>query len=183
MSPFTPAGERARWKILYDLLRAKDVGDTITYRELADAVDLDPDRNRTTIQFALRRAAQEYLVIDKRAVDNLPNEGYRVTEAEEHLRLARTHQRRATRSVRRGQQLLEHVDWDAITDPAARHALQLAGALIARQADVMRRLDIRQRHLEETMAAVTEKSERTDGELDDLRARMARLEDRLSGST
>lgn len=31
MSPFRPSGERARWRILYEMLTALNVDDTISY--------------------------------------------------------------------------------------------------------------------------------------------------------
>jgi len=176
MSPFTPSGDRARWRVLYELLRSKEVGDVVTYREMGKVLDLHPDRDRQTMQLAMRRAVREYLTVDKRATDVIPNEGYRVVEAVEQLGLARRHQRSASRSLDSARAQLDNVDWARIQDPEARRALELAGVMLGRQQDMMRRMDIRQRRLEEIVDAVAVKSERTDAELDELRARLARLE-------
>lgn len=178
MSPFTPTGDRARWRILYELVKTRDVGDIITYDEMGAALGVDPATDRTVIQLAFRRAAREFLVHNMRATDVIPNTGYRIVEATEHLGLAQRQQRRAGRAIAASRSVLDHVDWSRVTDPEARKALELAGVMIARQQDMMARMDIRQRRLEEVVDVVAAHADRTDAEMDDLRARLARLEAR-----
>jgi hypothetical protein len=181
-----PAGERARWRMIYDLLQGKQPGDLITYAEMGTALDLDHTRqqDKLTIQLAMRRAAKEFEIVDRHAVDAVRNVGYRVVHADEHLGLARRHQRKAGKAVVRARSKVTHVDLNEVTDPAARAALELAAVVLSRQEDMMRTFSIRQARLERTVEMVTkqtgDQAQRTDDQLNELRERLARLESRSS---
>lgn len=179
MSPFEPAGDRARWRVLYDLLREARVGEVITYGEMAEALDLDPAKDRTTIQLAMRRAAKELETQDKHAVEVIVNEGYRIVEPETHLDLAQKQQRRAGKALERGQSKVVNVDLNGM-DPELRKAFEVVAGAFAAQIDFNRRLSARQEHLEKAVDAVTqgstEQHQRTEEELAELRERLARLE-------
>lgn len=177
MTPFEPVGESARWRVLYDLLRKRNDNDILTYAEMGEALDLDPVKNRHAIQMAFRRAAKEYEQVDQRAVDVLPNVGYRVVEPPEHLRLARRHQKRSRKELTKGQSKVTHVDLSGM-DPETRRAFMVVGQAFAMQADMMRRMDVRQSRLEEAVASTVGKQERSEEELAELRARLERLENR-----
>jgi hypothetical protein len=175
MSPFTPVGDQARWRILYDLLVKAGVGDVVTYGAMGGALDLDPDEDRHAIQMALRRAAREYEVMDSRALEAVPNEGYRVVEPQRHLVLARQHQKKAGRSLDRGRSKVEHVDLAGVDDET-RRAFELVVVALARVAEFNQRLDIRQKKLERQVEAAQSAQEHTSEELADLRARLEKLE-------
>ena len=89
MEHFKPAGEQARWKYLYDLLKVTDEDQVLTYDEMAAALNLDPLEDRMSIRAALYRAAKELEEVDRRAVAVVPNRGYRVVRPKEHVELAR----------------------------------------------------------------------------------------------
>ncbi|BBC66956.1 hypothetical protein MMRN_38520 [Mycobacterium marinum] len=116
MSPFEPAGAVARWRVLYDLLGERTVGDVLTYDTMAEALELDPVKDRHTIQVAMRRAAKELEQEDKHALEPVQNVGYRIVEPEEHLKLARQHQRRSSRALVRGHSKVVNVDLSSV-DP------------------------------------------------------------------
>lgn len=175
MTPFEPVGEQARWRILYDLLRKLEVNDTLSYAEMGEALELDPDADRSRIQMAFRRAAKEYEEVDQRAVDVVTNVGYRIVEPPEHLRLARRHQKRSRGELTKGQSKVVHVDLSGM-DVETRRAFAVVGQAFAMQQDMMRRMDVRQSRLEEAVAATVEKQERSAEELAELRARLERLE-------
>lgn len=175
MSPFTPRGTRARWRIIYDLLCAAKVDDIVTYEQLAEALELDPDSDRHTVQMAVRRAAQEHEQADKRALDVVPNVGYRIVRAPEHLTLARRHQKRSSRALVRGHSKAVNVDLSNVDD-ATRHALEMVARAFSMQMDFNRRFDVRQKRLEDAVSAVNERTERTEAEMTELRARLERLE-------
>lgn len=175
MSPFKPAGDRARWRMVYDVLCAASIGDLITYEQLGEATGLDPVTERQKIQMAVRRAADEYLDTDKRALDVVIDEGYRVANASGHLVLARRHQSRATKQLQRGHDKASKVDLSGV-EPETRHALEVVAQAFALQMDYNRRLDVRQQRLEDALTDVTERSERTEAEVAELRARLERLE-------
>lgn len=185
MSPFQPSGERARWRFLYDLLRTAQVGEVVTYNEMAQALDLDPTKDRATIQLAMRRAARELEVEDKHAVQVITNEGYRIVEPGQHLDLAQKHQRKAGRSLVRGQSKVVNVDLNGM-DRETRKAFEVVAGAFAAQIDFNRRLSVRQANLERAVEAVTaqteEQQQRTADELAALRERLRLLEERTSGS-
>ena len=185
MAPFEPAGEQARWRVLYDLLREANVGEVVTYDEMAEALELHPVDDRTRVQLAMRRAAQELETVDRHAVEAITNKGYRIVEPERQMDLARRHQRKAGRSLKRGHSKVTNVDFNGM-DPDVRSAFEVMAGAFAAQIDFNRRLSARQEKLEAVVESVTQRSDehqqRTDDELAALRARLARLEGKTSGS-
>ena len=175
MTPFEPAGDKARWRIIYDVLTTKDVGDTVSYDELGETLDLDPAQDRHTIQLAMRRASKNSEIEDKRALEAVPNQGYRIVEAEEHLRLARGQQKRAGRALGRGQSKVVNVDFNGM-DPEVRKAFETVAIAFSMQMDMLRRTDIRQNKLEEILAEVSQRGERSEAEIAELRERLEHIE-------
>ncbi len=174
MAPFRPAGDRARWQVIYDLLRKTETGRVLTYAEIAEALGLD-ERERHAIQMAVRRAAKQHEVQDNRAIEAVPNVGYRVVEAPEHLRLARSQQKRSTKALERGHSKVVHVDLTGV-DPATRGLFEAMVRGFSLQMEFNRRFDVRQKRLEQSLDAMSERTERTEQEIADLKARLARLE-------
>lgn len=175
MSPFESLGGRARWRVIYALLREARVGEVVTYREMAEALDLDPLKDRPKVQLATRRAVRELETEDRRTVDSVANSGYRIVEPEQHLVLARRHQRKAGRSLARGQAKVTHVDFNGM-EPEVRKAFEVMAGAFAAQIDFNRRLSVRQDDIERALDAVTQQTGRTDEELEALRERVRRLE-------
>ena len=103
MSPFQPVGNQARWRTLYDMIQQRPTDSVITYDEMGEALQLDPIRDRHTMQMAMRRAAKESEEYDARALDSVPNEGYRIVQPHEHMRLAKDQQKRSRSALVRGQ--------------------------------------------------------------------------------
>lgn len=175
MSPFEPVGAKARWRIVYDLLRATGTGEVLSYERIGEALGLDHAADRHGIQMAVRRAAKEHEVNDRRAIEAVPNAGYRIVEAPEHLRLARGQQKRAGKALERGQSKVVHVDLSGL-EPETRRAFEVVARAFAMQMDFNKRFDVRQKRLEESVDAMSERTERTEQEIADLKARLARLE-------
>ena len=175
MAPLQPAGERARWRTVYDLLRKAATGEVITYERLAEALGLDAEADRHTIQMAVRRAAREHEVSDDRALDVIPNTGYVIVPAADHLRLARRHQKRADKSLARGHSKVVHVDMSGM-EPDIRNAFEVMARAFALQMDFNKRFNVRQSRLEDAVNTMSERTERTEAEIAELKARLARLE-------
>lgn len=175
MSPFEPAGETARWRILYELLSGCDVDQVVTYEQMAEALELDATADRHMMQVAMRRAAIELEKVDRHAVEAVINVGYRVVEPEEHLRLAKGQQRKSSKALARGHSKVVNVDLSDV-DPEVRKAFQVVASAFAMQMEFNRRTDVRQKKLEDALDSVREKSVRTDEEVAELRARLERLE-------
>lgn len=180
MSDFKPIGDRARWLDIYDLLRAAQINEVVTYESMAEAIGLDPDKDRTTIQGVVRRAAKEYEQVDKRAIVAVANEGYRVVEPQEHLGLARRHQKRSSRSLTRGHSKAVNVDLSKI-DPETRKALDVVANVIAMQQDFARRAEAKLSSHDRAIKSLVEAKERTDSERDEFRARLEKLEAGMGG--
>lgn len=174
---FAPKGDQARWRTVYDRLKTAAVGDVVTYEELGDALGLHPDNDRHPIQMAIRRAAKQYQDVDNRALDAVPNKGYRVVEASEHIVLAKRHQARSSRALERGHRVATHVDLSQV-DEQTRRALETIGAAFSVQMDFNRRMDVRQRRLEQVVAAQSARTDRTEAELAALRAEIEELKQR-----
>lgn len=173
--PFEPAGETARWRIIYDLLLKASVDQVITYEEMGHALNLDPEADRHAIQMAVRRAAREHEVNEGRALDVVANQGYRIVTVPEHLTLAKRHQRKAGRSLARGQSKVEHVDLTGV-DPETRRAFEVVAIAFQQQQDFIRRIDANQKKLARQVTAAASAQERTEDEIAELKARLARLE-------
>lgn len=182
MSPFEPAGERARWRMLYDLLLAKDLDDTLTYEEMAQATDLEYPGDKTKIQLAFRRAAKEFETENNHAAESIPNVGYRIVLPSEHLRLARTHERKSGRSLMRGQSKVVHVDLNGM-EPEIKRAFEITARAFAVLIDYSRRLDSRQSRVEQALDSMAVRQDRSDDEVAELRLRLARLEGNPATST
>jgi hypothetical protein len=175
VSPFTPIGDQARWRTVYALLTPLNVDDVLTYEQIGEALELDPSGDRHTIQMAMRRAAREYETEANRALDVVPNVGYRVVAAPEHLVLAKRQQRRAGKALARGHSKVVHVDLSSV-EPEVRTAFQVVAQAFAMQMDMNRRLTGRQDKLEEAVTEIAGRSERSAAEVAELRARLERLE-------
>jgi polyhydroxyalkanoate synthesis regulator phasin len=179
VNAFQPKGEQARWRAVYDILCKAETGSVVTYEQLGAMLRLDADEDRHAIQMAVRRAAVEHEQVDKRAIDAVPNVGYRIAEAPEHLGLARRHQRKAGRSLVRGNSKAVNVDLSDV-DPEVRHALEVMAQAFALQMDFNRRFAVRQSRLEDAVREITETQssdrQRTAAEVAQLRARVEKLE-------
>ena len=177
--PFAPAGERARWRIVYDVLATLGPGDVITYDQAAEMLGLDPLQDRGLIQSAVRDAARRNEVDNKHAIEAVRNVGYRVVEAIEHARLAKNYQRKSEVAIRSGKSKVVNVDLSCL-DHDTRRGFELMALAFSRQEDVNRKFDVRQQKLESALAAVTQKTDRSADEVAQLRARLEALETRSS---
>lgn len=172
---FTPVGEVARWRLVYQLMQRADVGDTITYKSMAKVLDLNSETDRDTIRAAVHRAAREYERNEKRAIDAVPNVGYRVVAPAEHLTLARRHQRKSYKALRRSHSKAVNVDVTGMP-MEMRKGFEVVARALAMQMEFNRRTDIRQKRLEEAVESMGERSDKTEAELQELRARLEKLE-------
>ena len=181
-SNFEPVGERARWLDLYDLLKATETNGVVTYEAMAEALDLDPVKDRASIRTALYRAAKEHEEIDKRAIKAIPNQGYRIVQPQEQLGLARGHQKRSTRALVRGHSKAVNVDMSQI-EPEARKAFEVVAGVIAMQMDFNRRAEAKLTAHDKAIRSLVEAKDRTESEREEFRARLEKLEAGLNPSS
>lgn len=172
MSKFAPVGEKSRKDYALEVLREHNVGDVVTYEVLEGRVGSE---DRPVIQAAVRDAAKDFLRFDQHAVEAVPNIGYRIVEPDGHVRLAEKQRKRSVRSLRRGSSLVSSVDFNGMT-PDARKLAEGMALGFAHLLEANARMDARVRSVERATDAVAEKQDRTDVEVAELRARLARLE-------
>lgn len=175
MAPFKPAGDRARWKIIYDVLSAAKPGDTVTYKDMAAKLDLDPVQDRHVIQMAVRRAAREYLTVNLNSLKAVPNVGYAVIEPSKKLALAEDFEKKGRKAIRRGKAHVDYVDVSAL-DADTRQMFEIMAWKFGQQDEAIRRLSVKQKRMQRQVEAAVSISEQTSGELEELRKRLEKLE-------
>lgn len=145
--PFTPAGEKARWKIIYERFQKSTYGQIIGYAELGSLIDVNSseDKGRHTIQMAARRATIQLERVEGRTTVSVRNTGYQIARPGEHLDIGRSRNRRAGRQLQRGENVTTGVDLNLVDDET-RKALTMLARGFAVQRDINRRvLDAQQR--------------------------------------
>lgn len=180
MAPFQPAGQQARWRTLYALLEDRQAGAIVTYQELAAAIEVEPDTayGRHAVQMAMRRAAKHLLTEQLRAVESVPNVGYRIAEPGGQIELARGHQGKAVRSLERGHDAVTYLDVSAL-DPDLRRGVELMARAFLAQREAVRALDVRQRRLEAALESVSTQSAATATQAAATAEQVERLRERL----
>jgi hypothetical protein len=182
MAPFIPIGEIARWRMIYHRLQTLEIGDTLTYEDAGAILGLDPIKERPAIQQVVRQAQPIFLREDNRALDAVRNVGYRVVEPGTQLVLAQRHQAKSGRSLRRGHQHVVHVDFNEM-EPNSRKAIEVLATAMAAQIDFNKRLTGRQEKLEKALAELAGQSTRTEDEIAQIKADLARLTAKLDTTT
>jgi hypothetical protein len=180
VTSFAPIGGIPRWRTVYDLLTAVEVAGVLTFEHAGSVLGLDPSTDRPVIAAACRRAGREYLTTHNRAIEPVPNVGYRVVAAKDHAPLARSHQTRSVRAVQRANRLATHVNIEEIDDPVARHAIGLIALVTGQQLDFARRTEAALRRTARDVASLSDRADRTEDETARIHARLARLEAQLT---
>lgn len=166
-APFTPKADVAEWRLIYDVLSGRDVGDVVTHQEMSDALGRSFAANRSPFYKAARVWGEKNL----RALVPVPGQGYRVVEAIEHEDIARRHHKRSRRALGRSRFAIRTVDRSRL-DPENLRRFDNMEINISRQQDMLRRLEARQTKTETRIAEQTADHEQT-------KARLARLEEAL----
>lgn len=176
--PFQPAGERARWRIIYeDVLLDASVGTVVTYDALGKALNLDPAADRHTIQLAVRKAAATLERQEGRVLDAIAGTGYEVVPLPKHLELANRHQLKARRSMARGRRKVDNPAIDLSTlDPTTRELFELAALKFQQQDEAIRRIESSQRRQARRISAAETALSLNDQQLAELQARVEKLE-------
>jgi hypothetical protein len=112
---FTPKGDKPEWQILYDaLLGDADFGTVITFEQLDRALGREFQSNRAP----LYRARDELGTRRKRWLVPVPTVGYRVTDAEDHVRVAVDHKRKSRRQLGMAVRVLSSTDLNRLSSDA-----------------------------------------------------------------
>lgn len=179
--PFESVGEKARWKLLYDKLCVMEVGAVLSYEIMGSLLDLDPVADRQTIRASLRRAADEFLEKNSRALDAVRGVGYEIVQPRDQLRLARQHGVKAGNQMQMAGKLATYVDFGGM-DPEVRKGFEVVALGFSQQLDVNRRQEQRNRDMVAALETASTHIERTDEEVAALNKRLAELEAKLNPS-
>lgn len=104
--PFEPIGDQARWKMLYDLVQAKAVGDEITYKEAEQILDCDREAVLGAMYYARRRLEAD----GQRSVRTVARFGWIVMTAAQEIDEAEKRRRKAGNRVRDGLRITSSVN-------------------------------------------------------------------------
>jgi hypothetical protein len=115
-----------------------------------DFLDL---KGKQAILAAARKAADELRTRDRKVFKIVRGHGYQLAQADQVIAMVRGHQARAVAEVEAGQSKIETIDLSRVDVTTAR-LVQATAMGFARQAVMMRQLDVRQNRLETAMAAL-----------------------------
>lgn len=177
--PFESIGEKARWKILYAKLITMNVGDVLTYSLMAELLDLDPDDDRHLMQTAIRRASQQFLQDDSRALEAVRGIGYEIVAPEDQLRLAKQHNVRAGNQITMARTLVVCVDLSEVQQ-AVRDGFEMMALGFSQQDEINRTQQRKNTAMMRALSMTSTKQERTQEEVDELQSRLAQLEKKLN---
>lgn len=169
--PFEPVGDEARWKLIYKHLLSLGVGDVVTYERLSEIVGFDIREDRSPY----RRARDEFLEVNQRALVNERGIGYKVVDAMAHREEARKKTKEADRRIDSAQQLLANANRNEMTAAEIGRVDAMLGALSGVR-DMTRRISRRQDRLEAALKAARRESKENVAELNE---RLERLEQAL----
>lgn len=172
MSLFEPIGEKSRKDLALELFAQYYPGDLIAYSDLSEAVGTS---NRTAVQAAVRDASKSFLKSCGHALEAVRGEGYRIVEPDGHARLSDKRRERSSRELSKAYDIVAYADESEMT-PDARRMTEGLRAVVSAQMDFNRRMDARLRSAEKATEAVVVKTDRTEAEVAELRARLERLE-------
>jgi hypothetical protein len=98
---FSPRGDKPEWRLVYEeLLANADYGHVVTYSELADVLNRDV-KDRQRLRAPIARARRELGNLRSMWLVAVPNVGYRVIQANEHVSVADDHKHRGQRQFTR----------------------------------------------------------------------------------
>jgi hypothetical protein len=147
MRPFQPRGEKAQWRIIYDLLDRLDVGDILGYDQITEALEVD---HINQVRGAVLRAARVWGQDRHRALTPVHKVGYRIVAGAETEILIRRQHRRTRRSAGRTRDLARDTDRSLLT-PADRAKWDRMEIELSRQADMVARIDTRTAKVEQAI--------------------------------
>ena len=164
---FTPKGDVAEWRMLYDRIRSLDIGGILTYEDMDEILGRDFKEDRGPIY----RCAKELEDNDHRTLAAVRNVGYRIVEPREHAQLATHHHRKSRRQLGKAVGKAASADRSKLTADERQRIDGLEMSL-RRHADMIRRLDERTAKQADELKALRREK---DGDVASLSERVDRL--------
>jgi len=168
---FTPKGERAEWRVIYDEARKLAPGDVLSYGRLSQVLGRDVRSGRVPVERVIRELQQA----DSRTLVCVRGQGYRIAAATEHEHLARRHSARSRRQLAKAAAAARSANRAELSPEQARRLDELE-MQFSQHAGMLRRLDARDRQRE---AEIRQLRRDTSGGLATLSGQVSRLADVL----
>lgn len=168
---FQPLGDVSRRQMVVDFFGDQPEGTVIAYETLEELLGVDRATCRSAVNAAKPGLERHHF----KSVVAVRGVGYRIVHANEHLAVARVHQKKSLRQLGRAKSPLDFVDLSKLTE-GERAAIVLGVTSIGMQMEYARRFDIRQTRLEAAQARTATVVQRSEEEIAELKLRLARLE-------
>lgn len=171
---FTPVGDVSRRQQVIELASTAKPGDLLTYDSLQQMLGCDLETVRSAVNQAkpgCQRELQKSLVAVR-------NEGYLVALPEQHLDIAKTHQRKGRRQTKKSLSAVEHTDYSQLSE-SDRTRFDIAVGVIRVLETWERRADLRyssREKLDEFILSQSDTNDRTSSDVANLKQRLARVE-------
>jgi Holliday junction resolvasome RuvABC DNA-binding subunit len=164
--PFTPKGDVAEWRMVYDKMKVLRPDEVMTTGQIEEALGRPLGQNRSPVYRAIKEMERNH----QRTLATVRGVGYRVALASEHFGLVIHHSDRARTQLRRGVERADSADrsvlradqaqqLDAIADLTVR-AVEFLGHM-AKRVDSHAKMieDVKQKNeeLDERVAALEKK--------------------------
>jgi len=175
---FQPIGEKSRADMLTDALAEADYGTEYTFDELATFAGLetgDVANVQSVVNAAKRRLTERH----RRAVESVRGKGYRIVEPEEQLRLSKKHTTKSRRQLVKARTNVAHADLHGLADEVRAQFTRQESKinyLLESQRRISKRQDNLDKLIEETTGRVDELQTVQATSLDEIRARLEKLE-------
>lgn len=175
----TLKGPKSQRQIVVDLIAPRDYDSVTTYEEIAAALGMHPVEHKGLIRSVVQSARDALAKDHHRTLEAVRSVGYRIIRPEEHVKVAGELQRKAGRTVALARTTVESVDLTELSEEGRKIAMAAAAAL-GYQAQMIRRMDLRQAGIEKVLEAVTEKVDETVAATEDHQERLSTLEQRIA---
>lgn len=153
--PFKPKGAVAQWRMIFDYMKDREVGELVTYDQLTEALDRDFRHDRGPFY----RARREMEAERKRTLVVVTGKGYQVANVQEHEREVIKHHQKGRRQLRRSKVLVESAD-RRLMSHAERQRFDSLQLQISQHERAIGHLARRQKATEDVLAVVQTNQDR-----------------------
>lgn len=146
MSPFEPAGDLPKWRLIYDHAEQLQPGDLINWATLTELLGYDPSTPGAA-RSPITTASKHLLIDHSRTLTAVRGKGYRIARADEHETIAKGGQRSARRKLSGALGVAIHVNRNELSEPQ-RRSLDAFAHVLAQQNAMLKRHDAKIKDIE-----------------------------------
>jgi hypothetical protein len=164
----TRSSGKSNSEVIIEYVQGFQPGDTIQYQEFQKVLSegIDKAYTRRQVQSAIVQANRALLRQLQRELRNVPNVGYRVAYAVEHMAMAKIRHRKGERQYERGLLTMSHARLEELTQPQREaHIAQLmiSRAIVERVVELQNGQDRQQELIDNLLRRVDELEGRASG--------------------